>query len=151
MARVLSSIICLRLPIAALPSAILRRISGLDLASSFTWEPKSTKSFTTSSLSPSTSKSVTASVVIIFVFLMLRKSPNSALLALMVEIRFFNPFNDSAMSVVSSAYRKLLMQRPPTRTLSLTESISALRMIVSVYRLNRYGKSIQPWRTPLPI
>ena len=32
----------------------------------------------------------------------------SALLALMVEIRFFNPFNDSAMSVVSSAYRKLL-------------------------------------------
>ena len=57
----------------------------------------------------------------------------------------------TAMSVVSSAYRKLLIQRPPTHTPSLSESISALRMIVSVYRLNRYGESIQPWRTPLPI
>ena len=55
----------------------------------------------------------------------------------------------SAISVVSSAYLRLLMFLLPIRIPACNSSSSAYFMMYSAYRLNKQGDSRQPCRSPL--
>ena len=57
----------------------------------------------------------------------------------------------SAISVVSSAYLKLLIFLPAILIPACPSSSLAFLMMYSVYELNKQGDNIQPWQTTYPI
>ena len=64
------------------------------------------------------------------------------------------PFISSSLPAireVSSAYLKLLIFLWEILTLACDSSSPAFLMMYSVYKLNKQGDNIQPWRTPFPI
>ena len=65
--------------------------------------------------------------------------------------RLFSPSSLSAISVVSSAYLRLLIFLLATLIPACASSSPAFLMIYSAYKLNKQGDNIQPWRTPFPI
>src|SRR6218665_3955260 len=101
--------------IATLPSVILPRIFS-NLPSHSTKAPQKEKSATTSISSPSTSKLLQLSVVMILVFLILKYIPAFSLSVLSFLIMNFNCSFFPAISVVSSAYLRLLTVLPAILT-----------------------------------
>ena len=57
----------------------------------------------------------------------------------------------SAIRLVSSAYLRLLIFLPEILIPAWASSSPAFRLMYSVYKLNKQGDNIQPWRTPFPI
>ena len=57
----------------------------------------------------------------------------------------------SAISVVASAYLRLLIFLPATLNAACASSSPVLLMMYSAQKLNKQGDNIQPWRTPFPI
>ena len=65
--------------------------------------------------------------------------------------RLFSSSLLSAISVVSSAYLRLLIFLLAVLIPACASSSPALLMMYSAYKLNKQGDNIQPWRTPFPI
>ena len=65
--------------------------------------------------------------------------------------RFISSSLLSATRLVSSAYLRLLIFLLAILILAYASSSLAFFMIYSVYKLNKQDKSIQLWRTPVPI
>ena len=57
----------------------------------------------------------------------------------------------SAISVVASAYLRLLIFLWATLNAACASSSLAFHMVYSAYKLNKQGDNIQPWCTPFPI
>ena len=57
----------------------------------------------------------------------------------------------SAMTVVSSAYLRLLIFLPAILIPACASSSPTFHMMYSAYKLNKQGDNIQPWCTPFPI
>ena len=65
--------------------------------------------------------------------------------------RFFSSSSLSAISMVSSAYLRLLIFLPAILSPAYASSSLAFRMMYSAYKLNTQGDDIQPWCTTIPI
>ena len=65
--------------------------------------------------------------------------------------RLFSSSSLSAITVVSSAYLRLLMCLPAILIPAWVSSSLAFRMMYSANNLNKQGDNIQPWHTPFPI
>ena len=83
-------------------------------------------------------------------FWMLSFKPTFALSSFTFIKRLFSSLL-SAISVVSSAYLRLLIFLPAILIPACASSSPAFLMMYSVYKLNKQGDNIQPWRTPFPI
>ena len=64
--------------------------------------------------------------------------------------RLFSSSSLSAIRVVSSAYQRLLLFLLAILIPACASSSPAFLMMYSVYKLNKQGDNIQPWRTPFP-
>ena len=88
--------------------------------------------------------------MIILVFWMLSFQPTFQLSSFTFIKRLFS----SALSfirVVSSAYLRLLIFLPAILIPCCSSSSPVFLKMYSIYRLNKQGDNIQPWRTPFPI
>ena len=139
-----------RLVITFLPRSKHLLISQLQSPSAVILEPKKIKSDTVSTVSPSISHEVMGLDAMIFVFWMSSFKPTFPLSCFTFIKR---PFSSSlsAISVVSSAYLRLLMFPPAIFIPACVSSSPAFHMMYSAYKLNKQGDNIQPWHTPLPI
>ena len=81
----------------------------------------------------------------IFIFWMLSFMPAFSLSSFTFIKRLFSSSSLSATKVVSYAYS------PSNLDFSLSSSSLAFCMMYLVYKLNKQGDNIQPWRTPFPI
>ena len=66
-------------------------------------------------------------------------------------MQLFSSSSLSAIRVVSSAYRRLLIFLPAILIPACASSSPAFLMMYYAYKLNKQGDNIQPWRTPFPI
>ena len=85
--------------------------------------------------------------VMIFVFWMLSSKPAFSLYLIFTK-KLFSPSSVSALKVVSAAYLKLV-----TFLWAVPSSLCFIQPGISrdeLYKLNRQGDSVQPWRTPFP-
>ena len=98
-----------RFVIAFLPRSKCLFISWLQSPSAVTLEPKKIKSVTTSSFSPSVCHEVMRPNAMILVFWMLNSKPAYSLSSSTFNKRLFSASTLSAIEVVSSAYRRLLI------------------------------------------
>ena len=87
----------------------------------------------------------------ILVFWMLRCKPTFSLSSFTFIKRLFSSSSLSAISVVSSAYLRLLIFLPAILIPACASSSPVLLVMYSAYKLNMQGDNIQPWRTPFPI
>jgi len=65
--------------------------------------------------------------------------------------RLFSSSSLPAKRVVSFAYPRSLIFLPEILIPACVSSSPAFDMMYSVYKLNKQGDNIQPWRTPFPI
>ena len=65
--------------------------------------------------------------------------------------RLFSFSSLSAISVVSSAYLRLLIFLPAILILACASSSPGFLIMHSAYKLSKQGDNIQPWYTPFPI
>ena len=65
--------------------------------------------------------------------------------------RLFRSSSLSAITVVSSAYLRLLIFLPAILIPACASSSPTLCMMYSAYKLNKQGDNIQPWRIPFQI
>ena len=140
-----------RLVLAFLPRSKHLLISWLQSPSAVILEPKKIRSDTVSTIFPSICHEVMESDTMILVFWMLSFKPTFSLSSFTFIKRLFSSFLLSAIRVVSSAYLRLLIFLPAFLILACVFSSPAFLMMYSVYKLNKQGDSIQPWRTPFPI
>ena len=108
------------------------------------------KSVTLSIVSPSICYGVMGPDAMILVFWMLSFKPTFSLFSFTFIRRLFSsPL--SAISVVSSAYLRLLIFLPAVLIPACASSSLGFLMMYSAYKLNKQGDNIQPWHTPFPI
>ena len=65
--------------------------------------------------------------------------------------KLLSSFLLSTVSVVSSAYLRLLRFLPVVFIPTCVSSSPAFFMMYSAYKLNKQGDNIQPWRIPFPV
>ena len=87
----------------------------------------------------------------ILVFWMLSFEPTFSLSSFTLIKRLFSSSSLSAIRVVSSAYRRLLIFLPAILIPACASTSLAFLMMFSAYKLNKQGDNIQPWHTPFPI
>ena len=87
----------------------------------------------------------------VLVFWMLSFKPTFSLSSFTFIKRLFNSSLLSAISVVSSAYLRLLIFLPAILIPACASSSPAFPMLYSAYKLNKQADNIQPWQTPFPI
>ena len=87
----------------------------------------------------------------VFVFWMLSFKPTFSLSSFTFIKRLFSSSSLSAISVVSSAYLRLLTFLLAILIPAYASSSPAFLMMYSAYKLNKQGDNIQPWCTPFPI
>ena len=139
-----------RLVIAFIPRSKHFLISCLQSPSAVILEPPKIKSLTVSIVSPSNCHEVMGSDTMILVFWMLSFKPAFSLSSFTFIKRPFSS-SHSAISVVSSAYLRLLIFPLAILILACASSSLAFHMRYSAYKLNRQGDKIQPWCTPFLI
>ena len=83
-------------------------------------------------------------------FWMLCFKPDFSLSSFTFIKRLFSSSSLSAISVVWSAYLKLLIFLVATLIPACESSSPAFYMMYSAWKLNKLGDNIQPWRTPFP-
>ena len=86
----------------------------------------------------------------IFVFWMLSFKPGFHSPLTFIK-RLFSSSSLSAISVVLSAYLRLLIFLPAILIPACASPILAFHMMHSAYKLNKQGDDILPWRIPFPI
>ena len=138
-----------RLVRAFLPRNKCLLISWLQSPSAVTLEPPKIKSAAVSTVSPSICHEVIGPDAVILVFWMLSFKPTFSLSFTFIK-RVFN-YSLSIISVVSSAYLRLLIFLPAILIRACASSSLAFCMMYSAYKLNKQGDNIQPWHTPFPI
>ena len=84
-------------------------------------------------------------------FWMLGFKPVFSLFSFTFIKRLFSSSLLSAIRVVSSVYLRSLIFLPAMLIPVCASSIPAFCMMYSVYKLNKQGDNVQPWRTPFPI
>ena len=126
-------------------------ISWLQSPSAVIWEPKKIKSDTVSTVSPSISHEVMGPDAMILVFWMLSFKPTFSLSSFTFIKKLFSSSSLSVVRVLSSACLRLLIFLLAILIPACASSSPAFLMMYSVYKLNKQGDSIQPWRTPFPI
>ena len=87
----------------------------------------------------------------ILVSWMLSLKPTFSFSSLTFIKRIFSSSSLSAISVVSSAYLRLLIVLPAILIPACASSSLAFHMMYSVHKLNTQGDNTQPWHTPFPI
>ena len=135
----------LRFVIAFLPRSKHLLISWLQSPSAVILEPKKIKSVTVSIVSPSVCHEVMGPDAMILVFWMLSFKPTTFIK------RLFSSSSLSAITVVSSAYLRLLIFLLAILILAYASSSLAFYVMYSACKLNKQGNNIQPWHTPFPI
>ena len=113
-------------------------------------EPKKIKSLTVSIVSPSIYHEVMGPDVMILVFWMLSFKPTFSLSFTFIK-RLLSSSLLSAMSVVSSAYLRLLILLPAILIQAWVSYSLGFCMIYSAYKLNKQGDNLHPWHTPFLI
>ena len=83
-------------------------------------------------------------------FLNVEFKPTFSLSSFTFINRLFSPSSLSAISLVPSAYLRLLIFLPAMLTPVCASSSPAFQMMDSAYKLNKHGDNIQPWRTSFP-
>ena len=131
---------------AFLPRSRHLLISWLLSPSAVILDPKKIKSVTVSTVSPSICHEV-----MVLVFWTLSFKLAFSLYSFTFIKRLFSVSSLSAISVVSSAYLKLLIFLPTILIPVCVSSSTAFCMMYSAYKLNKQGDNIQPWCTPFPI
>ena len=89
--------------------------------------------------------------VMILVFWMLSFKPAFSLSSFTFTKRLFSSSSLSAISMVSSAYLRLLIFLTAILIPAYASSNPAFCMVYSAYKLNKQGDNIQPWDTPFPV
>ena len=133
------------LVIAFLPRSKHLLFSWLQSPSAVILEPKKIKAVIVSFVSPSICHEVVVPDAMIYGFWMLSFKPALLLSSFTFIKRLFSSSSLSATKVVSYAYS------PSNLDSSLSSSSLAFCMMYLVYKLNKQGDNIQPWRTPFPI
>ena len=87
----------------------------------------------------------------IFVFWMLSFKPTFSVSPFTFIKKLFSSSSLSAVRVVSSAYRRLMIFLPEILIQAWAFPSPAFLMMYSAYKLKRQGDNIQPWCTPFPI
>jgi len=82
---------------------------------------------------------------------MLSIKPTFSLSSFTFIKRLFSSSSLSAVTVVSSAYLRLLIFLLAIFIPVYASSSPAFHMMYSAYKLNKQGDNIQPWHTPFPI
>ena len=136
-----------RLVITFLPRSKCLLLSWLQSPSAVILEPKKIKSVTVSTVSPSICYEVMGPDAMILVFWMLSFKPTFSLSSFTFIKRLLSSLL-SAISVMSSAYLRLLMFLPAILIPACASSSPAFLMAC---KLNKQGDNIQPWCTPFPL
>ena len=113
-------------------------------------EPPKIKSVTVSTVFPLICHEVMGPDAMILVFWILSFKPNSSLSSFTFIQRLFSS-SLSAISMVSSAYLRLLIFLLAILIPTCALSSPAFPMTYSAYKLNKQGDNTQPWHTPFPI
>ena len=119
-------------------------------SSALTLEPKEIKSITTSNFSPSICYKVMGLDAMILVFWMLSFKPAFSLSSFTLMKRLFSS-SLSAITVVSSAYQRLLIFLPAVFIPAYDSSNPTFRKMYSTYKLNKQGDIIQLCHTTFSI
>ena len=137
-----------RLVITFLPRSKRPLISWLQSPSEMISEPPKIKSVT---VSQSICHEVMGPDAMILVFWMLSFKSTFWLSSFTFIKSLFSYSSFSAISVVSSAYLRLLIFLPAILIPASASSSLAFHTMYSAYKLNKQGDNIQPWRTPFPV
>ena len=140
-----------RLVIVFLPRSKRLWISWLQSPSAVILEPRKKKSLTVSIVSPSICHEVMGSDAMILVFWMLSFKPTFPLSSFTFIKRLFSSSLLSAVSVLSSAYLRLLIFLLAILTPACASPSPEFLMMYSAYKLNKQGDNTQPWCTPFLI
>ena len=133
--------------IAFLPRSKHLLILCLQSACTVIFKPKTIKSVTVSTFSPSICHEVMELDATISVFLMLSFKPAFSLSSFILIKRLFNSSSLSAIKVVSSAYLRLLILLPTILIPAFDSSSPAFLC----YTLHKQGDHVQPCHIPFPI
>ena len=137
--------------IALLPRSKHLLISWLQSPFTVILEPKKIKSVTVSIVSPSICHEMMGLDAMILVFWMLSFKPTFSFSSYTFFKRLFSSSSLSAISVLSSAYLRLLIFLLAILTLACASSSLVFYMMYTAYMLNKQGDNMQPWGTPFPI
>ena len=140
-----------RFVIAFLPKSKHLLISWLQSPSAVILEPKKIKSVTVFIIYPSVCHEVMRLDARILAFWMLSFKPAFSPTSFIFVKRLFSSSLLSAVRVVSSAYRRLLIFLPAILIPACASTSLAFCLMYSAYKLNKQGYNIQPWHTPFPI
>ena len=140
-----------RLVIAFLPKSKNLLISWLQSTSAVILEPPKIKSLTVSIVSSSICHDVMGLDAMILFFRILSFKSVFSLFSFTFIKRLFSSSLLSAISVVSSAYLRLLIFLPAILIPACASSSPAFCVMYSAYKLNKQGDNIQPLCTPSPI
>ena len=140
-----------RLVIVFLPRSKRLWISWLQSPSAVILEPRKIKSLTVSIVSPSIFHEVMGSDAMILVFWMLSFKPTFPLSSFTFIKRLFSSSLLSAISVLSSAYLRLLIFLLAILIPACASPSPEFLMMYSAYKLNKQGDNTQPWWTPFLI
>ena len=135
--------------LASLVLGVLPRIKCLltswqQSLSTVILEPRKIKSVIVSTFPPSICHEVTGPAAMILVFWMLSFKPVFHYPLSHLIKRLFSSSSLSAISVISSAYLRLLIFLPAVLIQTCDSSSPAFCMMYSVYTLNKQGDNIQP-------
>ena len=136
--------------ITFLPRSKHLLISWLQSPFAVILEPPKIKSATLSTVSPSICREVMVPDAMILVFWMLSFKPAISLYSF-IFIKWLFSYLFSAITMVSSAYLRLLVFLLAILIPACALSSPAFLMMYSAYKLNKYGDNMQPWCTPFPI
>ena len=115
------------------------------------FEPNKIISVTASTFLPSICHEVMAPASMILVICMLNFKPAFSLSSFTFIKKLFSSSLLSAISVVSSAYLRLLIFLLAVLIPACAPSSPAFHMMYSAYKLNKQGDTIHPWRIPYPV
>ena len=133
-----------RLVITFLPRSKRLLISWLQSPSAVILEPPKIKPVTVSTVSPSICYEVMGPDAMTLVFCMLSFNPTFPLSSFTFIMRLFSSFSLSAIRVVPSAYRRLLIFLPAILIPACVSSSPVFLLLFSVYKLNKQDDNIQP-------
>ena len=131
---------------AFLQSSKCLLILWLQSLSAVILKPKKIKSVTVSTFSPPVCQEVMGLDAMIYIFWRLNLKPDFSLSFTFIK-RLFNSSLLSAIRMVTSAYLRLLIFHLAILIPAYYSSSLTLHMMYSVYKLNKHGDNIQPWRT----
>ena len=136
-----------RLVIAFLQRSKRLWISWLGSPSAVILEPRKIKSVIASIVSPSICHEVMGLGTVILTFRMLSFQSAFLLSSFTFIKRHVSPSPVSAISVMSSAYLRLVIFLPANLIPACASSSLAFYIMYSAYKLNKQSDSIQPWCT----